>query len=345
MVLCYLFRKPVLYLFGASDASYVYADAYLVIYLLGTPFVMLSTGMNGFINAQGFPKTGMLTTLLGAGLNFILDPLFIFVLNMGVRGAAIATVISQAVSCMWVLRFLTGPKTLFPLRKATMKLKGRTVKEIVTLGFSGFVLQATNCAVQVACSATLAQYGGDLYVGVMTVLNSVRDVFGLPIMGLTDGTQPVLGYNYGAKYHDRVRQGIRFMTVAGIVYSTLAWIAVLLFAKTIISVFTTDVALIEVGPAALKLYFFGYFMMSFQYAGQAVFRSLGKAKSAIFFSIFRKIIIVVPLTLLLPGLGLGVDGVFVAEPISNAIGGAACYITMWFTVYRKLAMANDDGSV
>lgn len=336
-LLCYIFRKPVLYLFGASDASYVYANEYLMVYLLGTPFIMLATGMNGFINAQGFPKTGMLTTLLGAALNFVLDPLFIFVLNMGVTGAAIATVISQCVSFLWVMRFITGKTIILPLKKAYLKLEGRLVREIVTLGTSGFVLQATNCAVQVACSSTLSMFGGDVYVGVMTVLNSVRDVFGLPITGLTDGTQPVLGYNYGAKAYDRVRQGIRFMTIAGVIYSSLAWIAVLIFDRGIIGVFTTDPALMDVGPQALKMYFFGYFMMSFQYAGQAVFRSLGMAKSAIFFSIFRKIIIVVPLTLLLPRLGMGVNGVFIAEPISNAVGGAACYVTMWFTVYRRLA--------
>ena len=336
MACCYLLRRPVLYLFGASDASYVYADAYLKVYLLGTPFIMISTGMNGFINAQGFPRIGMLTTLLGAAINIVLDPLFIFVFDMGVTGAAVATVLSQGVSFLWVMRFITGKRVLFPLKRQALRLQGGLVKQILPLGFSGFVLQATNCAVQVACSSTLAAYGGDLYVGVMTVLNSVRDVFSLPITGLSDGTQPVLGYNYGAKKNERVRQGIRFMTVAGIVYSCVAWVAVLLFARSIIGIFTTDQALLEAGPQALKLYFFGYFMMSFQYAGQSVFRSLGKAKSAIFFSVFRKLIIVVPLTLLLPGMGMGVNGVFIAEPISNAVGGAACYITMWLTVYRRL---------
>ena len=336
MAVAYLVRRPVLYLFGASDASYVYADAYLVLYLLGTPFTMLATGLNGFINAQGFPKVGMLTTLLGAVINLVLDPLFIFVFGLGVQGAAIATVISQAVSCAWVLRFLTGKKALMPLRRASLRPRWPLVKEIVTLGFSGFVMMATNSLVQIACSSTLSAYGGDLYVGVMTVLNSVRDVTTMPVNGISDGAQPVLGYNYGAGEPGRVRQGIRFMTLVTLIYTFATWIVTLLFTRLIMSVFTTDAAMLDAGQEALKIYFFGYFFMSFQYSGQAVFRSLGKAKQAVFFSIFRKAIIVVPLTLLLPRLGLGVQGVFMAEPISNAVGGLACYITMWLTVYRKL---------
>ena len=333
---CYLLRRPVLFLFGASEASYVYADAYLSIYLLGTPFIMLATGMNGFINAQGFPRIGMLTTLLGAVINIALDPLLIFGLNMGVEGAAIATVASQAVSFFWVLRFLTGKRILMPLRHESLRLQPKLVKEIVVLGFSGFILQATNCVTQVACSATLSVYGGDLYVGIMTVVNSVRDMFSLPISGISDGTQPVLGYNYGAHKPERVREGIRFMTVTELVYSCAAWLAVLLFARGLMGIFTTDEALLAAGPDSLRIFFFGYFFMTFQYTGQSVFRSLGMAKQAIFFSVFRKVIIVLPLTLLLPRLGFGVNGVFMAEPVSNAVGGLACYITMYLTVYRKL---------
>ena len=170
--LCYLFRRPVLYLFGASDASYVYADAYLKIYLWGTPFTMLATGLNGFINAQGFPRMGMMTTLLGALLNLVLDPVFIFWLDMGVGGAAFATVISQAVSCIWVLWFLTGKKALLPMKKKDLRVDGKLAKEIMALGMSGFIMQGTNCLVQVVCIATLKVYGGDLYVGVMSVINS-----------------------------------------------------------------------------------------------------------------------------------------------------------------------------
>lgn len=333
---CYVFRKPILFLFGASDVSYVYADQYLKIYLLGTTFSMLTTGLNGFINAQGFPKTGMLTTMLGAVLNLILDPLFIFVFNMGVCGAALATIISQIISAIWVLRFLTGEKALLRLKRKNMKIDWQLTKQIMSLGASGFIMQGTNCLVQVVCNSTLQIYGGDLYVGIMTVLNSVREVLSLPVSGISHGAQPVLGYNYGAKDFKRVKDGIRFTALIGIIYTVAAWMIVMLIPKQLFMIFTGDLAIIDAGPKALNLYFFGFFFMSFQFAGQSVFQALGYAKRAIFFSLLRKAVIVVPLTIILPSLGLGVYGVFLAEPISNAIGGLACFITMWFTVYKKL---------
>ncbi|MGN0351823.1 MAG: MATE family efflux transporter [Roseburia sp.] len=335
-VICYLFRRPVLYLFGASDASYFYADTYLRIYLFGTPFIMLSTGLNGFINAQGFPKIGMMTTVIGAALNLMLDPLFIFALDGGVAGAALATVISQVVSAVWVLQFLTGKRVLLHIRKNYMRVDFGLAKEIMGLGMAGFIMQGTNCLVQVVCNATLKIYGGDLYVGIMTVVNSVRDILSLPINGLTSGSQPVLGYNYGAKEYDRVKQGIRFTAVLGILYTVAAWFFIIMEPEFLISIFTNDEAMIASGITALHLYFFGFFFMAFQFTGQSTFTALGHSKQAIFFSLFRKVMIVVPLTLLLPRLGLGVRGVFLAEPISNAIGGLACFFTMWLTVYRKL---------
>lgn len=342
-VLCYLFRRPVLYLFGASDASYVYANAYLRIYLLGTPFTMLATGLNGFINAQGFPRIGMMTTLLGAVLNLMLDPVFIFVFQMGVGGAALATVISQAVSCVWVLRFLTGKKALLPIKKKYLRVDGKLAKEIMALGMSGFIMQGTNCLVQVVCNATLKIYGGDLYVGVMTVINSTREILALPVSGITNGAQPVLGYNYGAREYEKVRQGIRFTAALGIIYTLLAWLLVIVSPHLLLSVFTEDAAMIEAGTDALRLYFFGFFFMSFQFTGQSAFTALGDSRHAIFFSLLRKAVIVAPLTVLLPKIGLGVDGVFLAEPISNAIGGLACFVTMYFTLYRKLAGEKDAG--
>lgn len=336
MIVCYLFRKPILYLFGASDASYVYADAYLKIYLIGTPFAMLTSGMNGFINGQGFPRMGMLTTIIGAVLNLILDPIFIFIFDMGVSGAALATIISQIVSAIWVILFLTGSKAILHIKRKYFPIDISLFKEIISLGMAGFIMQGTNCLVQIVCNATLQNWGGDLYVGVMTVLNSVREMLTLPVFGISNGAQPVLGYNYGAKEFDRVKAGIRFTSIAGICYTSLAWIFVMICPKVLISIFSNDAAMLEIGPSALNLYFFGFFFMAFQFAGQSVFQALGKAKRAIFFSLFRKAIIVVPLTLLLPGLGLGVNGVFLAEPISNAIGGIACFATMWLTLYRKL---------
>ncbi len=333
---CYFFRRPVLYAFGASDASYVYADAYLKIYLFGTIFVMISTGMNSFINAQGFPKIGMLTTLIGAVLNLILDPVFIFVLKMGVGGAALATVISQIVSAVWVVLFLVGKKALYTLKKENLKIDPKLAKGIVSLGIAGFMMQGTNCVVQVVCNATLKIYGGDLYVGIMTVINSVREILSLSVNGLNSGAQPVLGYNYGAEKYDRVKQGIRFMAVIGFSYTVIAWIVVLLIPHFLISIFTKDGAMISYGVHAMHLYFFGFFFMAFQFTGQSTFTALGYSKHAVFFSIFRKVIIVVPLTIILPFAGFGVDGVFLAEPISNAIGGLACFITMYFVVYRNL---------
>lgn len=336
LILCYVFKKPVLYLFGASDASYRYADAYLKIYLVGTPFAMLSTGLNGFINAQGFPRVGMLTTIIGAVLNLILDPLFIFLFDMGVSGAALATIISQIVSAVWVLRFLTGKKVLLHIRRKYMRINPALAKEITGLGLAGFIMQGTNCLVQVVCNTTLKSYGGDLYVGIMTVVNSVRDILALPVSGLTSGSQPVIGYNYGAARYDRVKQGIRFMALLGIMYTVIAWLFVIKAPRFLVSVFTNDIAMIDPGVAALHLYFFGFVFMAFQFTGQSTFTALGYSRQAIFFSLFRKVIIVVPLTILLPQIGFGVDGVFLAEPISNAVGGIACFLTMWLTVYRRL---------
>lgn len=336
LLFCYLFRMPVLYLFGASDDSYVYADAYLSIYLIGTSFTMLTTGLNGFINAQGFPRIGMLTTLLGAVLNLALDPVFIFGLHMGVSGAALATVLSQIVSCIWVLRFLTGKKALLRIKKASLRIDWKLAREIMTLGLSGFIMQGTNCLVQVVCNATLKIYGGDLYVGIMTVINSAREILSLPVSGITNGAQPVLGYNYGAKKYDKVCQGIRFTAALGIVYTLLAWLLVLLSPHLLLSVFTEDTAMITAGVGALRLYFFGFFFMAFQFTGQSAFTALGYSRHAIFFSLLRKAVIVAPLTILLPRFGLGVNGVFLAEPISNAIGGLACFVTMYVTLYRKL---------
>jgi len=336
MALCLLFRKPIMFLFGASEASYVYADAYLKIYLLGTPLAMLSTGMNGFISAQGFPRIGMLTVVIGAVLNLALDPIFIFGLDMGVSGAALATIIAQSVSCLWVLRFLTGHRVPLRLEKKLLPLRAELVKRILSLGTAGFIMQGTNCLVQVACNSTLSSFGGDLYVGVMTVLSSVRSVLELPLSGLISGAQPVLGFNYGAKKFGRVRQGIRFMTLFGTGYNVCAWVLVLLFPAFLIRIFSADPQLISAGPPAMHTYFFGFFFMSFQFAGQSVFQALGFARYAIFFSLLRKAVIVFPLTLLLPRMGFGVMGVFLAEPISNFIGGMACFTTMYFKVYRKL---------
>ena len=335
-VFCYLFRRPILFLFGASEDSYRYANEYLEIFLLGTAFTMLATGMNGFVNAQGFPKVGMVTMILGAALNILLDPLFIYAFNMGVRGAAAATVISQAASAAWVVLFLFGKKPPLRLKKNCFRLKAEYVKEITAMGATSFVMQGSNCLVQVACNNMLQTFGGDLYVGIMTILNSVREVVMLPVSGISSGAQPVLGFNYGAGENGRFKEGVRFITLIEGVYTLLAWLLIMLIPRTMFRIFTVDAETITVGARMLNIYFFGFVFMTFQFSGQITFQALGRKKKAIFFSMLRKVIIVVPLTLLLPHLGLGVLGVFLAEPISNVVGGSLCYLTMYLTEYRKL---------
>ena len=340
MAVCYLFCEPVLFLFGASRESYFYAKEYLHIYLLGTVFSMLTTGMNGYINAQGFPGIGMLTTVLGAVVNIILDPIFIFVLHLGVRGAALATIISQCISCIWVLRFLWGRQADVRLEIGDIRPDVRTILDIVRLGLANFMVYGTNCAVQVACNTTLQTYGGDLYVGVMTVINSIREVFTLPVSGITDGARPVLSYNYGARQMKRVRDGIRFMSAVGMLYTFCAWLFSMFQPRILCELFTPDGALVEASVKMLRVYFAGFFFQSFQFCGQSVFQSLGWAKHAITFSLLRKVVIVVPLTLLLPMMGFGTMGVFLAEPVSNIVGGLACYITMLCTAYRQMGKEN-----
>ncbi len=334
----YLFQKEILYLFGASEATYPYAREYLMIYLLGTVFLMVGTGMNQFINAQGFPKTGMMVVMSGAILNIALDPLFIFVFGMGIRGAATATVISQFVSAFLVLRFFVGKRTLFRLVPACMRLEFPLVRKIVGLGTSGFIMAVTNSFVQIICNVTLKSYGGDLYIGVMTILNSVREIANIAIVGITSGAQPVLGFNYGAGEYKRVKQAILFTSLIGFLYTTAVWIFVMVEPGVFIRMFSDSPAMEAPGKEALKLYFFGFFFMAFQFAGQSTFVALGKSRYSVFFSLFRKVIIVVPLTLLLPKLwGLGVDGVYLAEPVSNAVGGLACFLTMICVVWRELS--------
>ena len=339
-----LLKRPVLYLFGASEATFPYADAYLTIYLCGTLFVMVSLGMNPFINAQGFAKIGMMTVGLGAVVNIVLDPVFIFVLDMGVQGAALATVIAQGCSAVWVLKFLTGKRAILRLKFDCLALSARRVRKIVSLGLAGFFVNLTNSLVQVVCNTTLQAYGGDLYVGAMTIINSIREVVSMPVQGLSNGSQPVLGYNYGAGESRRVRQGIRFTSIVVVLYSTAAWAIIMLAPEAMIRLFTSEQPILDVGIPALRIYFSLFIIMSLQIAGQSVFTALGRSKNAIFFSLLRKAIINAPLTLLLPYLGMGTDGVFVAEAVSQLIGGLACFLTMYAVVYRPLGSLERAGS-
>lgn len=332
----FLIERPLLYAFGASDATYPFASDYLKIYLLGNLFVMIGLGMNPFINSQGFGKIGMITVTLGAVINILLDPLFIFVFHMGVRGAALATVIAQFGSAVWVLCFLFSDKPILRLRLKWEAPDWPVVRQIMTLGVSGFIMNFTNSVVQVACNRQLQFYGGDLYVGVMTVLNSVRDVSTMGIQGIANGAQPVISFNYGAGKKERVKQGIRFMTVVCIIYTCVVWMVTLTFPGPLIRMFNSESKLVAAGIPAMHIYFFGFCFMALQFSGQSTFQALGEAKYAITFSIFRKIVIVVPLTFLLPMIpGIGLFGVFLAEPISNVVGGCASFFTMLFVVWHK----------
>lgn len=334
-VLFLMLQRPLLYAFGASDATYPYASGYLTIYLLGSIFVMIALGMNPFINSQGFGKVGMTTVALGAIINIVLDPILIFVLDMGVKGAALATIIAQFCSCVWVLRFLTGKKAILRLKIEKPQMDWALVKQITVLGTSNFIVNFTNSLVQITCNSQLQKYGGDLYVGVMTILNSVREVVSMPIMGIVNGAQPVIGFNYGAKKYDRVKQGIKFMTIMGVIYTCAIWAIILLLPEPFIKIFNNDPEILKAGVESLHIYFFGFCFMALQFSGQATFQALGEAKYSITFSLFRKVVIVVPLTILLPLIpAMGLNGVFWAEPISNLVGGSASFFTMlaviWF---------------
>ena len=333
-----IFCSPLLYAFGASDVTIKYAEPYLRIYLIGNIAAMISTGMNPYINAQGFPGVGMMTILIGTVANIILDPIFIFVFGMGVAGAAVATVISQCLSALFVIRFLRNPGAelrLKPLASGRPEMK--TMKDIVSLGTASFIMQFTNSLVAVACNSMLAKFGGDVYISVYTVVSSVRQILDTPVGAIADGSSPVLSFNYGAKKYDRVRAAIRIVTSWAFLYTLVMWILVILFPGFFIRIFSSDSSIDALAVPALHTYFFAFIFQALQYSGQNVFKSLNRKKKAIFFSLFRKVVMVVPLTLILPNIGgLGATGVFLAEPISNFIGGTACFSTMILTVYRKL---------
>lgn len=342
--LCFAFLTPLLTFFGASADTMPYAKSYLSIYLLGTEFVMIATGMNYHINAQGFARIGMISVAIGAVLNLVLDPVFIFALGMGVQGAAIATVISQAVSAVWVLRFLTGKKALFRLSWRCMRIRKSIASRIMGLGAASFCFAATNSLVQMVTNRTLAVYGGDLYVGVMTIAATIRDMFMMVQRGITQGAQPVLGYNYGAALYGRVRQGINFMTKLILIFSIVACAAVVIFPGAFLRIYTNDAAIIEAGIPMLRVYMCGFWLMALQFVGQNTFTALGKSGHAVFFSLFRKVLFVVPATLLLP-LWLGTKGVFWAEPLSDYCCNCICYATMMLTVYKKLGKQTDGEKI
>ena len=339
MVIGMCFARPLLILFGASSEALTYAQPYLMVYLIGTLPSMLSVGMNPFINAQGYSVIGMISVAIGAIVNLLLDPLFIFVLGFGICGAAIATVISQVLSAVFVLYFLTRKSELKVrlLRKSEVSKCLGYAKNITSLGTAGFIMQITNSLVTICCNNVLSVTGGDIYISVMTIVSSVRQLVETPIYAMNEGTSPILSYNYGAVRPARVRKAILVLGMMILAYTAVMWSLIILVPGTLIRVFTSDTSLVQDTIPALNQYFAAFIFMDLQYIGQTVFKSLNKKKQAIFFSLLRKVFIVVPLTYLMPyALHMGTRGVFLAEPVSNIIGGSLCFITMLCTVLPEL---------
>lgn len=339
MVIGLTFAHPLLTLFGASKAALTYAVPYMMIYLIGTLPSMIAVGMNPFINAQGYSVIGMSSVAIGAVANLLLDLLFIFALGFGVCGAAIATVISQCLSAVFVLIFLTKKAELKVrfLRRNELSQSLNYAKNIISLGTAGFIMQLTNSLVTICCNNVLSVTGGDIYISVMTIVSSVRQLVETPIYAINEGTSPILSYNYGAGRPSRVRKAGIVMGIMIFGYTAVMWSLIILAPGALIQVFSSDAILIQDSIPALKQYFAAFIFMDLQYIGQTVFKSLNKKKQAIFFSLLRKVFIVVPLTYLMPyAMHMGTDGVFLAEPVSNVIGGSLCFITMLCTVLPEL---------
>lgn len=330
-----LFAEPMLRVFGASDNTIGYALDYMQIYCLGTIFVQVTLGMNAYITAQGFTVVGMKTVLIGAGLNTVLDPIFIFAFNMGVRGAALATILSQAVSAVWVLRFLTGPKTKWHLRAKNLRPRAKVVLPSLALGMSPFIMQATESLIAVCFNSSLLKYGGDIAVGAMTVLTSIMQFAMMPLQGLTQGAQPIVSYNYGARNPQRVRRAFKVLLIACVTYSLTLWALVQLFPQLFALMFTSNQELVDYAAWALRIYMAATGIFGVQIACQQTFVALGNAKTSLFLAALRKIILLIPLIYILPHFFADKSfAVFLAEPVADVL--AVCTTaTMFFFQFRK----------
>lgn len=333
----YIIKKPFLYMFGASVATFPYADAYLSIYLLGTVFVQLALGLNTFITAQGQSKTAMLSVLIGALINIALDPLFIFAFDMGTRGAALATVISQACSAAWVVHFLTSKKASLRIKPALMKPDRKIIGSIAALGISPFIMQATESLISVVFNHGTQKYGNDLYVGSITILQSVMQVIFVPIQGFSQGVQPIISYNYGAGNTARVKRAcgslIALTTTAAFCMSLFA----ILCPRLLAGMFTNDAALIELCGNVMPVFLTGMLIFGIQTGCQQSFMALGQAKQSLFFALWRKVILLVPLAIILPMVTGSVMGIYYAEPISDAVSAISCGMVFALTFKRILA--------
>ena len=337
-VLFMLFRRPLLYMFGASDQTIHYGVDYITIYLVGTVFVQLALGLNMFITSQGQARTAMLSVLIGAIINIILDPVFIFALHMNVQGAALATVISQAVSATWVVHFLSSEKSAIQIRRKNMVPDLSIIKSIMALGISPFIMQATESAISIVLNRGLSMYGGDLYVGSMTILQSVMQLIVIPVQGFTQGVQPIISYNFGARKFDRVKKTYRMTICFTFAVATFLCILTLFFPGLFAGIFTTDQELIALVKKVMPIFMAGIAVFGIQMGCQTTFMGLGQAKISLFIALLRKVILLIPLALILPKF-FGVMGIYYAEPISDIT--AAITATILFLCVRKRIVSED----
>lgn len=338
----FFFAEPILYAFGASGSTITYGLPYMRIYVLGTLFVQISVGLNAFITSQGFASTGMKTVLIGAGLNLVLDPVFIFVFKMGVSGAALATVLSQAVSAIWVLKFLSGKKTLLRIQKKYLRIRFSVIGPVMALGVSPFIMQSTESLLSVCFNTSLLKYGGDVAVGAMTILASVMQAALMPVQGITQGMQPIVSFNYGAGQMHRVRKAFLLTLASCLGYTMFLWSVAMLFPGILARIFATDEALITYTEWAMRIYMASVGIFGAQLACQQTFVALGKAVHSLFMAVLRKIIMLIPLIYILPSFFENkVFGVFLAEPVSDFISVLAT-VTLFFCTAWKLMKTDKE---
>lgn len=336
-VIFWLFGEQLLWLFGCSDQTIIYALPYMRIYSGGSIFVMLALGMNMFITTQGFTRFSMASVLIGSIINIILDPVFIYGLNMGVRGAALATIISQACSCIWILRFLTGKKTQLRLNPRYMKPKLSIIIPALGLGLAPFIMQATEALLNIAFNSSLQRYGGDIAVGAMTIASTVQQMVWIPAQGIGQGAQPIISYNYGAGNAQRIRDTFRCMLTVSMILLTSFWLLVQLFPQTFIHIFSNSEEMLSTAGWALRLYMAVFCFFSIQMSVQQTFTALGKAKASLFIACLRKIILLIPLIYILPHFFENkVFAVFLAEPVSDTISIIASAITFYFVFSKAM---------
>ncbi len=337
-----IFGEKLLWIFGASSETIEYGLEYLNIYVCGTIFVQMTLGLNSFISTQGYAKFSMLTVIIGAVTNIILDPILIFGFNMGVRGAAVATVFSQALSSVWVLRFLTGNKTKLKIRKENLKINKAIITSVLLLGASPFVMQSTESLLNVAFNFSLQKYGGDIAVGSMTILSSLMQILYLPLVGLTQGAQPITSYNYGAKNNERVKSAFKLLIKSAFAYTTIMWLIMMIFTNAFVSLFTNDPTLKSYAVWSARVYLGTAFVTAAQNSCQQTFVALGQAKVSVFLALLRKIILLIPLIFILPYFFENkVFAVLLAEPISDFIAATVTSITFAVQINRIL----DENSV